>query len=319
MLIEELYQDVNLQLANAIQPSDPNPVRTPKRQPTAPGKPQKKVIRTRRKGTLIGDLKPAGSSLPIEVVEVRSEESNQLLSLYSQDGDEWVEFKEPLAPSPPAPSRGLSLVKGEARKLLAMLDAHLQRAQRYRSVCRHPEEVQEILLYEGTRYDRLATELDRTIQALPLAERLAADLALASQLREAGMRLTRQGDALRLQLSLELPPTHGTLEYLLAQKQVAIARYSERVPLSGERRDFIQEYAVTDLNGAPLWYAHFHYPKHDTPKADYSVAHLKTKAQQKQSYYSLLAKTQSPQAVVNVHRGLIGKALAERWFLPLAP
>ena len=319
MLIEELYQDVNLQLANAIQPSDPNPVRTPKRQPTAPGKPQKKVIRTRRKGTLIGDLKPAGSSLPIEVVEVRSEESNQLLSLYSQDGDEWVEFKEPLAPPPPAPSRGLSLVKGEARKLLAMLDAHLQRAQRYRSVCRHPEEVQEILHYEGTRYDRLATELDRTIQALPLAERLAADLALATQLREAGMRLTRQGDALRLQLSLELPPTHGNLEYLLAQKQVAIARYSERVPLSGERRDFIQEYAVTDLNGAPLWYAHFHYPKHDTPKADYSVAHLKTKAQQKQSYYSLLAKTQNPQAVVNVHRGLIGKALAERWFLPLAP
>ena len=49
------------------------------------------------------------------------------------------------------------------------------------------------------------------------------------------------------------------------------------------------------------------------------MAHLKTKAQRKQSYYSQLANAQSGHAIVNVHRGQIGKLLAERWFLPLAP
>ena len=34
-------------------------------------------------------------------------------------------------------------------------------------------------------------------------------------------------------------------------------------------------------------------------------------------YYSQLANAQGGQAIVNVHRGQIGKALAERWFLPL--
>lgn len=56
----------------------------------------------------------------------------------------------------------------------------------------------------------------------------------------------------------------------------------------------------------------------EPPKLHYTAAHLKTREQRRVSYYSQLARAQSPQAVVDVHRGLIGKALAERWFLPLA-
>lgn len=76
---------------------------------------------------------------------------------------------------------------------------------------------------------------------------------------------------------------------------------------------------MNDQGGYPLWYAHLHYPAADTPKELYTAAHLKTREQRKQSYYSQLARAQSPQAVVDVHRGLIGKALVQRWFLPLAP
>ena len=48
------------------------------------------------------------------------------------------------------------------------------------------------------------------------------------------------------------------------------------------------------------------------------MAHLKKRAERTESYYSLLAKAQSPQSVVDVHRGGISRELAERWFLPLA-
>ena len=131
-------------------------------------------------------------------------------------------------------------------------------------------------------------------------------------------RLSERGLALRIQLCLELPPTHGNLEFLIEQKRANMALLGERIQLIGDRRDFVQEYAINDQGGYPLWYAHFHYPAADTPKLAYTAAHLKTREQRRVSYYSQLARAQSPQAVVDVHRGLIGKALAQRWFLPLA-
>jgi len=313
--VDDLYQDAAQQLASEVKPVATPQKRPPKRNPVATGRPSKKVIKTSRKGTFIGEVKPLGT---LETVELRSEVSQQLLGTYSQRGDEWVEFVEQRPPLTPAAPRGLGLVKGEARKLLGMLEDHVRRGDDYKKVSRHPEEVEEILHYESVRYDTLATELDRAIQALPEAARTTDDLALVDSLRQGAVRLDTRGKTLRIQLCLELPPTHGNLQYLIEQKHVNMALLGERIQLSGERRDVVQEYAVNDQKGYPLWYAHFHYPAADTPKERYTTAHLKTKAQRKQSYYSQLARAQSPQAVVDVHRGLIGKALAERWFLPLA-
>lgn len=311
-LVEALYQDASQRLASEIKPPTQPRKSPPKRPVTVAGKPPKRVIKTRRKGTLIGELKPIDN---LDVVEVRAEGTDQLLGMYSQSGDEWVEFVEAAAPPPPEPTRSLGVIKGEGRKLLAMLADHLQRAETYRKISRHPQDVQEILQYEAVRYDKLATELHRAIEAQPEGSRTAADQTLEVQLREAYSRLSSQGQALRLQLCLQLPPTHANLEYLIEQKQVNVALLGSRIQLSGPRRDFIQEYAINDPKGYPLWYAHFHYPSASTPKGDYSAAHLKTREQRRESYYSLLAKAQNPQAIVNVHRGLIGKTLAERWFL----
>lgn len=318
-LIEALYQDVTTQLAGEIKPVEQPRKRPPKRSPVAAGKPQKKVIRTERKGTLIGEFKPASRDLPIDVVEVRSEETNQVLGMYSQRGDEWNEFKVARSPEPVPAPRAASLLKGQARKLLARLDEHLRRGDDYKKVCRHPQEVQEILDHESIRYDKLATELDRAIQAMAPGARVEGDQTLVDNLRHGAVRLAEKGKALRIQLCLELPPTHGNLDYLIREKRVNMALLAERISLSGKRKDFIQEYAINDQKGYPLWYAHFHYPTVDTPKQDYTAAHLKTREQRRVSYYTLLGRAQGPQAIVNVHRGLIGKKLAERWFLPLAP
>jgi hypothetical protein len=315
-LLDELYQDVTRRLASEVKPPAQTSRRPPRRPVAVTGRPAKKVIRTRKKATLIGEVKPVGN---VEMVEVRDEANDQLLGMYSQDGDDWVEFVEATPAQSPAAPREFGLVKGKARKLLAMVEEHLRRGDDYTKICKHPQEVEEILQYEAVRYDKLATELDRLIQAQAESARTAADQTLVTDLREAGRRLSARGKALRIQLSLELPPTHGNLEYLIGEKQVSVSRWNARFQLKGERRDFIQEYAVNDQQGNPLWFAHFHYPAANTPKAGYTAAHLKTRAQQTQSYYSLLAQAQSPQTVVDVHRGLIGKALAERWFLSLEP
>ena len=314
-LVRELYQEAARQLSSEIKPIAPPPRRPNRRSPTAVGRPQKKVIRTPKKGTFIGEVKPLGT---LKTVEVRSEVTGEVLGTYAQRGEQWIEFKESVLPTAAPAPRSLSLVKGEARKLLAMLEEHLKRGDQYMKISRHPEEVQEVLQHESVRYDKLANELYRAIQAQPADARTPADQTLERDMRQAAVRLNERGLALRIQLCLELPPTHGNLEFLIEQKRANMALLGERIQLSGDRRDFVQEYAVNDQGGYPLWYAHFHYPAADTPKQNYTAAHLKIREQRRVSYYSQLARAQSPQAVVDVHRGLIGKALAERWFLPLA-
>lgn len=311
-LIEALFEEVTQRLSREIKPAAHASSQPPRQPQVIVGRPAKRVIKTRRRGTLIGDLRSIGN---VDVVEVRNEHNQQVLGSYSQQGDVWAEYVVQTPPQAPTPPRSLNLVKSEARKLLAMLNDHVRRGEHYKKTSRHPQEVQEVLNYEAVRYDKLATELEQAIAAQPTSARTAADQALVRDMRQAGVQLSTQGQAMRTQLCLELPPTHGNLEYLLDQQQANVAQLGARIQLSGERRDFIQEYAINDPKGYPLWYAHFHYPAANTPKADYTAAHLKTREQRRQSYDSLLAKAQSPQAVISVHRGLIGKTLAERWFL----
>ncbi|OPA88484.1 hypothetical protein BFW86_15660 [Pseudomonas fluorescens] len=318
-LIERFYTDASQQLANEIKPAPTPRKRPPRRPKISAGRPQKKLIKTRSGAVLIGDLKPAGTDLPLEVVEMHAEDNQQLIATYSRHGEVWDKVHFASVAQPPEPTQPLNVLKGEARKLFGLLEEHLKRAERYQTLCRYPQEIEELMSHDAARLDTVAGELDKAIQAQPAESRLAADQALVEAMREGALRLKRKGHELRTALSLALPPTHGNLQFLFDQQLVQVARLGERIALASVRKDFIQEYAINDRRGYPLWYAHFHYVTANTPKADYGVAHLKTIAQRKQSYYSLLDTAHSPQAVVDVHRAMLGKNLAERWFLPLAP
>ena len=321
-LINSLYQDVVQQLASEVKPIAESQKRPPKRALGTPGKVQKKVIKTRKQGVLIGDMKPADKTLPIDTVEVRSEQTDQLLATYSEHESGWDEIeyrRRPSATEPLPGTRALNVVKGDARQRLKALDSTVKRQEGYARVSRFPIEIQESLDAEASRFDALANELDRVIAAQPADLQTTADRGLVSELLGAVETLKSKGRTLRIQRTLELAPTDSHLAYLLEQDQVQLASLGPRIALKGERRDFIQEYAINDKRGYPVWYAHFHYPKANTPKLEYAVAHLKTKAQRTENYYSLLNKAHSPQSVVDVHRGGISKALAQRRFLPLVP
>ncbi|SDU92951.1 hypothetical protein [Pseudomonas mucidolens] len=316
-LVEGLYQEASQRLAAEVKPEPQPPKRPPRHSKTAAGRPQKKVIKTRKNGVLIGDLKPASEDFPLEVVELRSETDDKLIARYSQRGDVW-DIVEEVRPAPPLKTRALDAIRGDARKLLGQLEKLLANAQSYRKRCRFPQEIEEIMNNEASRFGKLSAEYDRTLAATH-SPRTQADHNLLEKMSEAISRLTSKGAALRTELSLRLPPTEGNLRYLFEKNLIQVARLGERIPLKGTRKDFLEEYAINDRDGRPLWYAHFHYDTAETPKDNYSVAHLKTKEQRKEHYYSQLAKADNPYAVVDVHRGLLGKPLAQRWFLPLAP
>ncbi|MFW9268958.1 dermonecrotic toxin domain-containing protein [Pseudomonas sp. NR3] len=326
-LMESLYQDASSKLATEVKP-EPEPERVkqpPKRPNAAEGRPRKKVIKTRNNGVLIGDFKPAGTSLPIDVVELRSDINDEVVATYSLHDDVWdpvdVRKPEPAAAPVPAPApktRRVETISRDARKLLGQLNQRLRRAEDYKTRCRYPQEIEEILNNEASRFRALSDELDKAI-ASSQTPRTPEDGALRTQLTDAITRLTNRGSTLRTELSLSLPPTDGNLRYLFEKDLIQVARLGGREALAGARKDFLQEYAVNDRDGFPLWYAHFHYEAVDTPKAHYSVAHLKTNAQRREHYYSLLAKASNPYAVIDVHRGQIGRSLAQSRFLPLAP
>ena len=315
-MLDGLYQDVTKKMAAEIKPSVKGAEGSHKPPRVSVADAPKRVIKTRNSGRLIGKWIPAGGEWPIEVVEVRSEENDQLLGTYSEHGEVWDEIKV-VTPVVPLVTRPLDILKGEARKHYADLDKHLRRAEEYKKISRYPQEVEEVLQHEADRLNHLAAELSKAIDTQPLDAVQQSDLVLVEDLRSGATRLTHKGKELRIQLSLELPPTHGNLQYLLDQNRVQIAGLGKRIKLAGERKDFIQEYSINDKNGSPLWYAHIHYAAEDTAKENYTVAHLKLKSQRRESYYSQLNKSNSPQATVNVYHGVIGKDLVTRYFLPL--
>lgn len=92
-----------------------------------------------------------------------------------------------------------------------------------------------------------------------------------------------------------------------------------RVQLKTGRKDFMQEYVLLNKDDQPWGYAHFHYPRVDDAKTQYTQAHLKTREQRFETYESAMAKATDPKQKIDIHRGIISKELANSAFLTLQP
>lgn len=321
-LIQEMRLDAEQKLAVAIKTSLDTTTPAPQAKPSAGGSSKRKVIKTRDKGYLIGEQQPAVAGSTQNFVDIHDAFDNRVVGTFLEhEPDVWVEVVEQPAPTPPPKKsiRALPSLKGEARTLIATVNEHTLRAEAFAKVATYPVEIEEILRPHVVKLRQLASELANTLAALPQGDVLERDRELPATLHTAAQTLEDKGKQLRIQTSLARPPTGADVQYLISQGKAQVARLGERLALQGERKDFIQEYAINNEKGFPLWYAHFHYSALETPKADYTVAHLKTKAQRKQSYYSQLSNTTNVKDIIRIHYGKIGKELADRKFLPLAP
>ena len=67
-----------------------------------------------------------------------------------------------------------------------------------------------------------------------------------------------------------------------------------------------------------LWYAHFHYPTHTTPRADHSAAHLKIPEQRFLTQQDLINQAgQDNKRIESIVRSQIKAPLDEKLFLKL--
>ena len=286
-----------------------------------------KVIKTSKNLTLVGEVRPPSSGSDEEIVDVA--EGIDRLNIRSYRKTETGLWEE-IGSSRPSTvqvsqAKSLSSLQADARRLLERLSEVIAHNRATATTSKIPVEIEEILDFKARSLDEVAQQIEKNVVgANPDVESLdhqrkAEALAQIAELKAAAGRLRAEGRSLRISIIKRLPPTGANVEYLKAQGEVKITRTGPRRYLSkGQRKDYLEEYAISTQDGKALWFAHFHYKSKDTPLADFDVAHLKTAAQRTLSEHSLYARAQSKHEYIEVYRARLDRAMAQRLFLSLA-
>lgn len=294
--------------------------------PTKPkaGALRQKVFKTTEKQVLVGVVREPSPDDPTEIVDVVDAFSQMKVSSYRRGAsDEWeqIENLRPATPSAVSHAKSLSRLEADAIKLLGRVEASIQQARAFAKTSKIPVEIEEILEFKSQSLDETAKQMQGLLSAegpdvepLSRSQRGIAN-GLVAQLELNSVRLRAEGKRLRISLITDLPPTAAHIDYLKDQGQVDIVRRGRRRPLSGPRKDYMQEYEIRSRDGKALWYAHFHYDSPQAAPTAFTAAHLKTEAQRFMSAQALYAQAGSTTAVIQIYRSKINLALAEKLFL----
>jgi len=251
-------------------------------------KADRNVIRTQRYGLVLGRRRQPSGSTSHSIVDVLEPVHQTVIASFQENASgEWLEMPH-ASPSPAtgatatAVSTDLNAAVNKAQALLDGLDKEVAGAWKQSKTARIPAEMQDLLLIHAQRLEAagqtletILTRTNATDLPTPLHESAAR---LGKDLLDATQRLNQEGRAIRIAMIKAQAPRAERVQYLLEQGEVTLHREGARKGLN-KNRDFLQEYCVADLDGQPLWYAHFHYASADAAPGDYVRAHLKTVAQ----------------------------------------
>jgi hypothetical protein len=172
--------------------------------------------------------------------------------------------------------KNLAKLSQQAEQHLQLTDQHLREALRDEAARHNATSIVEFLGAKAELLDDLGLGLGRASQ--PVTEDVAA---LLTRLKQTSQRLRDEGEAIHIRLYKD--PHHLSADrvvYLMRHDELRIRRTRHRLPLGkGRQRDFLDVYSLNDRHtGEPLWEAHFHYEKKDSPALDFSTegGHLKT-------------------------------------------
>lgn len=291
---------------------------------SSPGAQQ--IIKTTKNLTLVGQRRPASSGSDEEIVDVTEGIDRLNIRSYRKTAaGEWEEIGSSRPPTQQVSrARALPGLQADARILLSRLSEVIAQNRASASTSKIPVEIEEILGFKARSLDEVAQQIEKivlgtnhNVEALDQARKTAA-LAQISELKAAAVRLREEGHSLRISIIKRLPPTGANVEYLKALGEVDIARAGPRRYLSkGQRKDYLDEYAIRAKDGKELWFAHFHYKGKDTPATDFDVAHLKTAEQRTLSEHSLYARARNKHEYIEVYRARLDRAMAQRLFLSI--
>lgn len=291
--------------------------------PSRPKPASRKVIKTRKQATLVGDLRPADATTPGSFVDIKDPLTGQTVATYHEHANqrEWVEVEvaKPSTPTPAVKVRALKIIKQNAGTLIAQragIERTIRAQQKKlqdpaRRETLSPLDWDDMLSQHASKVTALADEIQRDHSGQ------AGAAALIKQYRgeaASAQKLAREMCAEGYKQQL---PKASNVAYLWRHGFVDINLAKSREPLAAG--DFLSEYAVYEKGTLHvLWYAHFHYPAVQTPTAQYSFGHLKLPADQLFTRKQLIEKAAAEnRAVVNLDKATIRPPLDKELFLDL--
>lgn len=288
-----------------------SPVKRPLQKPA-----QRRVIKTRSHGALVGDVREAAPGDPGVIVDVRDPTNKKVIASYLEHRDEgvFVEIRTQAArPVSATPTRTVAQLGAEGIKLLADKADVVRRVEGYMARSRRPIELEDILLQYARKLDYLANDLEAAIGMAPVEP--VSEARQVTELRDAAQALTRRGKEIRIELyKKNRYPTAENLAYLKQANEVLIARIGERVA-SEAPGDFLEKHWVRDnTTNKVLWEAHFHYPTADTPRKEFNKGHLKLYDQRNLGRKFQYEQARNNREVIDIYRGDISRKLAPRLF-----
>jgi hypothetical protein len=280
--------------------------------------PARKIIKTRYKGTLVGQPRRSDGGQDGDLVDVVAPLTGKVIATFHEKTPgNWVERVPAKPVGLPRPGPGLSKSLQSARELLDELPAFRQRTQSHMARAqRNPTEIEEIYYLHATR---LRDAMDKIDKALTSGNHVESKTASATEVRQQleseATALYATGRTARIELTKQQPPTAARVEWLYSKQEVTITRSTERRRLKGPRKDYLLEYPILDKqSGKVLWYAHFHYANLDDPLPSFTAAHLKTVEQRRLGGAYVEREGRSNQELIAIHRSVISHAQAASLF-----
>lgn len=336
-MLEQLSSLAEVSFSNTIKTLEnlveEEPVASSSQQPSqaqsrpSPSAKPRKVFRTDKQQVLVGEVRDPVAGETGEVVDVIDSLSHVKVSSYRNTGGEnWVEVdaKTPPVPRRAPQRRALSRLESQAQLHLEQVEGTIHLIRSQSKTAKIPLEMEDILVRKSQTLLDTARGIQDILSDANLAEgsisevRARALRGTIAELELKAERLKQEGRQIRIDMIKEQPPTEERVDYLMTQGEINISRLGARRALSrGPRKDYLQEYEIKDKSGTPLWYAHFHYDTQDAAVGSYTAAHLKTLEQRTMSERALYAKARNSRDVIEVYRGKINTALANKLFIAL--
>lgn len=246
--------------------------------PATPPRSERKFIRTRFNGQLIGEPRLTDITSQTWMVDVRSPLTNQVVATFHEKTPGiWVERLRTPKSSPSPIDVQTSISRGQA-----LLDEHPKALQR---IATHTlQSAREPIGIEHA-YHQLAAKLEHAAsaieQALTQSNMVESDAPSATIVKKALLKAVSEIYQLSNQKVLRAikqhPPTVASVEWLKNHNAISIKKTVTRRRLKSAKPDYLDEYTIIDRQTEQaLWYAHFHYSTSWTPAKAYLTARLKT-------------------------------------------
>ncbi len=275
--------------------------------------PQRKVIKTRHHGLVMGEPRETDSTL----VDVKAGMTGKVIATFHEKAPGvWV--KRQKTPSqPPAPATvDLDTSINAGQTLLDGEPAEIRKYQSFTQKPWHaPQDIQDMFDGYARELENASSNIEQALTRRNLTESDHTSAASTNRnLNDAAQRLYQLGRKTYIEMVKRQAPTAERLDWLHSQGLITITKVGNRRPLKGPRKDYLDEYEIGDKeSGTVLWYAHFHYETKSAALENFTKGHLKTREQRRLGG-SHQRTGPSDWDMIEIHRSSIGAQLAKALF-----